>query len=108
MGLPNWRFWSYFKPSPTDIPFYVLKTRQSWFWDNKDYALEVRAEFANIFSESDLNWLRESWNKREFQELVELHISLVEKLDHEPVGPTRTALVEKISNLSKKEFRKMK
>lgn len=99
---------TYLIPSLLGIPFYEMQVSQSWMWDTKEYALGTDPLFLNVFSESDLNWLRNSWNQKEFQELVKLHIELVEKLDKEPVGPVRSALVDKISNLCTKESRKKK
>lgn len=99
---------TYLIPSLISIPFYELKVSHSWSWDTKEYALGTDPQYLNIFSQSDLNWFKESWNQKEFQELVKLYITLVEKLDKEPVGPIRSALVNQISNLREQESRKNK
>lgn len=90
------------------VPFYELQVRKSWMWDTKEYVLGLDPQFLNIFLESDLNWFRENWNQKEFQEFVKLHITLVEKLDKEPVGPVRSTLVSEISDMREKESRKKK
>jgi hypothetical protein len=76
-----------------DIP------KTSW-WDGREYIDYIEPGILSMWTPEELNWLRRSWEQPAFQELVRTHADLASRLDREPVGPARSALVDALSELA--------
>src|SRR5690606_18660610 len=90
----------YLIPSLLGVPHSQPDVRRFRVWDGADYLNYIDPRFFSIWTEDELGWLRETWESPDFQELVRTHIDLTMRLDREPVGPTRTALVHALSDLA--------
>src|SRR5262249_31323750 len=92
----------YLIPSILAVPHAQPPIRRSRSWDREDYTKYVDPRLLSMWSEEEINWLRESWEGPAFQELVRNHAELEARLDREPVGPARSALVQALFELAEK------
>lgn len=90
----------YLIPSILSVHHGQPHIRRSRGWDDEDYLIYVDPRLISMWSENERSWLLEVWESPAFQELVQTHIDLSVRLDREPVGPTRSALVRALSDLT--------
>ncbi len=89
----------YLIPAILDIPHGQPEVRRGCNWEEQEYVTEAPPQFLNVLQTFDRAWLKTVWQSSDFQEFVKTHIDLETKLANEPVGLSRTALIEAIHAL---------
>ena len=68
-------------------------------WAEPDYAEYGVTEVAALWDADALEWARHEWESAAVQRVRERYLQLWMQLSHEPVGPTRSRLVEAMSRM---------
>ncbi len=90
---------TYIIPAILDIPHGQPEVRRWSNWQDEEYIRQAPQEFLAMWRLEEKAWLKSVWEKPDFRDFVQTHMELMCKLDREPRGPGRKALVEVLSAL---------
>lgn len=65
-------------------------------WEDEDYIAHAPPEFLTMWRPAEKTWLHSVWDRPDFKDFVQTHISLVRQLTDEPRGERRSTLVKKL------------
>ncbi len=74
----------------------------------KRYLDEVSSDVFALWDRESLDWVRSTYHTPEFQAVRERFIEIQRELQHEPVGPKRSRLVDEAIHLERGDLRHIK
>jgi len=72
-------------------------------WVQKSYLQYAPREIWRLWDQQALAWAKETYQSPKFRQVRTRYIEIQQQLEHEPVGPRRTQLVQEASKLRRDE-----